>query len=109
MSGSWLPGPELPQAWVRLAEGRGPGGEDGREGGTPGEWAWAVIRFLTRYPNPISQQGSPVLMQWDRDKRQCGWTSWKIRTLMWHWKRCHPISHVGSLSSWVAFQPRGSH
>ena len=36
-SGLPLPGPELPQAWVRLAKGRGPGWGDGREGGTPGQ------------------------------------------------------------------------
>lgn len=69
-----LPGPELPSAWVRVAEGRGPVWEDGREGGTPGEWPRAVIRFLPSNANPISQQGSSVLVQWDRAKRQCGWT-----------------------------------
>lgn len=35
MQGCLLPGRELPLAWVKLATGRGPGWEDGREGGTP--------------------------------------------------------------------------
>lgn len=61
MQGSPLPGPELPQAWVSLAESRGPGWDDGREGGTAGEWFQAVIRFLRPRPTPTGQQSQETM------------------------------------------------
>lgn len=53
--GSTLPGPELPQAWVSLAESRGPGWDDGRE------WVQAVIRFLRPTPTPTGQQSQETM------------------------------------------------